>query len=267
MSKRVVIVTGASSGIGEATARAFGARGDRVVLVARREDRLRQLADSLPDSLPITADLTRASEAPRIVDATVARYGQLDVLVNNAGIGRYNWVDALEPDDVGVEVAVNLIAPILLARAAVPAMLRGGRGVIINVSSIAGLIATPTTAVYNATKFGLRGLTEALRRELRPQGIAVCGIYPGTVEGTEFRLDRGPRRLSHTEVRAGYLVPKRLRLTTGRVAQAIVGLADHPRPSVVLPKIFWVALALNALAPQLIDLIAARAVRRMRTVP
>src|SRR5712692_6294065 len=152
MTSRVVIVTGASSGIGEATARAFGARGDRVVLVARREDRLRQLAASLPESLPIPADLGDTEEAFRIVEAAVARYGQIDVLVNNAGMGRYNWVDALEPEDIRAEVAVNLVAPIFMTRAAVPVMLRRGRGVVINVSSIAGLIGVPTTSVYNATK-------------------------------------------------------------------------------------------------------------------
>jgi len=257
MSSRVVIVTGASSGIGEATARAFGARGDRVVLVARREDRLRQVAASLPDSLPIPADLTKPEEPLRIVDAAAARYGQIDVLVNNAGLGRYNWIDMLDVEDVRAEVAVNLLAPILMARAAVPLMLRRGRGVIINVSSIAGLIATPTTSIYNATKFGLRGLTEAFRRELGPQGIAVCGIYPATVEGTEFRRDRRPS--------TGYLMPKWLRISTDTVAAAIVALADRPRPFVVLPGIFRIAVVINALAPGLIDRLAARMVRRART--
>lgn len=256
MTSRVVIVTGASSGIGEATARAFGARGDRVVLVARREDRLRQLAASLPESLPIPADLADTEEAFRIVEAAVARYGQIDVLVNNAGMGRYNWVDALEPEDIRAEVAVNLVAPIFMTRAAVPVMLRRGRGVVINVSSIAGLIGVPTTSVYNATKFGLRGLTEALRRELQPQGIAVCGIYPATVDGTEFRRDR--------RASTGYLMPKWLRLSTDQVARAIVALADRPRPFVVLPRIFRVAIALNTVAPGLIDRVAARAVRRIR---
>lgn len=256
VSGRVVIVTGASSGIGEATARAFGARGDRVVLVARREDRLRQVAASLPDSLPITADLTQAEEAFRIVDAAASRYGQVDVLVNNAGQGRYNWIDELDVADIRAEVAVNLVAPIVMARAVTPLMLARGRGVIINVSSIAGLLAVPTTSVYNATKFGLRGLTEAFRRELGPQGIAVCGVYPATVEGTEFR--RGRR------ANTGYLMPKWLRLTTEHVAAVIVALADRPRPFVVLPPIFRVAAAINTLAPWLIDRLAARAVRRLR---
>ena len=257
MTNRVVIVTGASSGIGEATAKAFGARGDRVVLVARREDRLRQLAASLPQSLPLPADLAKTDEAFRIVEAVVARYGQVDVLVNNAGVGQYNWVDALQPEDIKAEVALNLVAPIMLTRAVAPAMLRRGRGVVINVSSIAGLIGTPTTAVYNATKFGLRGLTEALRRELQPQGIAVCGIYPATVEGTEFRQNR--------RANTGYLMPRWLRLSTAQVAQAIVTLADRPRAFVVLPPIFRVAILLNTLAPGLIDRLAARMVRSKRT--
>jgi len=257
VTSRVVIVTGASSGIGEATAKAFGARGDRVVLVARREDRLRQLAASLPQSLPLPADLANTDEAFRIVEAVVARYGQVDVLVNNAGVGRYNWVDALQPEDIKAEVALNLVAPIMLTRAVAPVMLRRGRGVVINVSSIAGLIGTPTTSVYNATKFGLRGLTEALRRELQPQGIAVCGIYPATVEGTEFRQNR--------RANTGYLMPRWLRLSTAQVAQAIVTLADRPRPFVVLPRIFRVAILLNTLAPGLIDRLAARMVRSKRT--
>ncbi len=255
MSGRVVVVTGASSGIGAAAARAFGARGDRVVLVARRADRLREVAAALPDALVVPADLTDLDAPARVVEAAAARYGRIDVLVNNAGVGRYNWVDLLDPREVRDEVATNLIAPILVTRAAVPVMRRPG-GVVINVSSVAGLLAVPTTSVYNATKFGLRGLTEALRRELAPQGIAVCGLYPSTVEGTEFRRDRRPG--------TGYLMPRRLRLTTAQVARAIVDLADRPRRMVVMPRIFWVAVVLNALAPGLLDRLAARAVRRLR---
>ncbi|MDR7401291.1 MAG: SDR family NAD(P)-dependent oxidoreductase [Armatimonadota bacterium] len=255
MSGRVVLVTGASSGIGAATARAFGARGDRVVLVAQREDRLREVAAALPDALVVPADLTDPEVPARVVEASASRYGRLDVLVNNAGIGRYNWVDELDPQDVRDEVATNLVAPILMIRAAVPVMRRTG-GVVINVSSVAGLLAVPTTSVYNATKFGLRGLTEALRRELGPQGIAVCGIYPSTVEGTEFRRGRRPR--------TGYLMPRRLRLSTEQVAAQIVALADRPRRMVVMPRIFWVAVVLNALAPGLLDRLASRAVRRLR---
>ncbi len=256
MSGRVVIVTGASSGIGEAAARAFGAHGDSVVLVARRLERLQAVAASLQDSLLVPADLTRAEDLARIVEQTLARYGRIDVLVNNAGVGIYDWIDRQAEDDIRTEVATNLLAPILLTRAVVPVMLQEGRGVIINVGSIAGRIATPTTSVYNATKFGLHGFTEALRRELGPQGIAVCGIYPGGVAGTEFRRSR--------RVEPGVTTPARLRLRVEQVAQEIVALADRPRAQRILPGIFRPMVALNALCPSVVDAVMMRRVQRAR---
>lgn len=256
MSGRVVLITGASSGIGEAAARAFGACGDRVVLVARRGERLQAIAGAVPDSLPITADLMRSADIARVVEQALARYGRIDVLVNNAGLGIYNWIDQQAEEDIRAEVATNLLAPILLARAVVPVMLRQGHGVIINVGSIAGRIATPTTSIYNATKFGLHGFTEALRRELGPQGIAVCGLYPGGVAGTEFR--------QHRRVDLGMTTPRRLRLRVEQVAREIVALADRPRPQRILPGVFRPVIALNALAPGLIDRLMQRKVRRLR---
>lgn len=256
MSGRTVIVTGASSGIGEAAARAFGRAGDRVVLAARRVDRLQRLAAELPESLVVPADLTRSEDISRIVDATLARFGQIDVLVNNAGLGRYDWIEHLSEDDIRAEIGVNLIAPILLTRAVVRAMQQRGRGVIINVGSVAGRIATPTMSIYNTAKFGLDGFSEALRRELRSQGIYVCVIYPGGVAGTEFGREK--------RVSLGVTTPPWLRLSPERVAREIVALADHPRPRRVLPGIFGAAIALNALLPSLVDAAVMRAVRRAR---
>ena len=173
MTGRVVIVTGASSGIGEAAARAFGARGDSVVLAARRRERLQAIAASLPDSLPITADVTRPDDRERLVKETLTRFGRIDVLVNNAGVGMYDWIDKQSEEALSQEVANNLLAPLLLTRAVIRVMLRAGRGVIINVGSIASRVGAPTTSIYNATKFGLHGFTEALRRELGPQDLAL----------------------------------------------------------------------------------------------
>lgn len=260
MSGRTVIVTGASSGIGEATARAFGRAGDRVVLAARRTGRLAALAQALPDSLVVTADLTDPSDIARVVKAALERYGAIDVLVNNAGLGRYDWLERLPEEDILNEVRVNLIAPILLTRAVLPAMQARGRGVIINVCSVAGKVATPTTSIYNATKFGLDGFSEAMRRELAPQGIQVCVVYPGPVRGTEF----GARRK-----RTGISVasPRRLRTDADTVARVIVGLADRPRPRRVLPGLYGAAIALNALWPWLVDRALTGAARRARSAP
>ncbi len=257
MSGRTVIVTGASSGIGEVTARAFGRAGDRVVLAARRVDRLTQLAAELPDSLVVAADLTNAGDVHRVAQSALSRYGTIDVLVNNAGLGRYGWLERLTEDDILAQIQVNLTAPILLARAVLPAMLAQRRGVIINVCSVAGRIATPTTSIYNTTKFGLDGFSEALRREVGPQGIHVCAIYPGPVAGTEFGEHSGRSTLAR--VRPGWT-----RTTTDRVATAVVGLADHPRAHRVIPGFYGVVILLNAILPSLGDLILMRVARRAR---
>jgi len=253
---RVVIITGASSGIGEAAARAFGARGDSVVLVARRRERLQAVAASVPDSLPITADVTRPDDRQRLLDQTLARYGRIDVLVNNAGVGMYDWLDQQSEEAIYQEVATNLLAPLLLTRAVIRVMLQGGRGVIINVGSIASRVGAPTTSIYNATKFGLHGFTEGLRREVGPQGIAVCGIYPGGVAGTEFS--------SHRRVHPKVTTPSWLRLRVDRVAREIVALADRPRAERIMPSIFRPVVAVNALWPGVVDAAMMRRVHRLR---
>lgn len=257
MSDRVVVVTGASSGIGEATARAFGRVGDRVVVVARRAERLQRLAAALPDALAVPADLARAEEAARVVQAALDRYGRVDVLVNNAGLGRYDWLEYLPVDEIEAQVQVNLLAAILLCRAVLPVMLAQRRGVIINVGSVAGRIATPTMSIYNAAKFGLDGFSEALHREVAPRGIHVCVIAPGPVLGTEFgahgRPDRGLRA-----VRGRWRQLRWLRTDAERVATAIVGLAERPRRRVVVPAAYRLLIAVNLLLPGLVDRVVAR---------
>lgn len=258
MTGRTVIVTGASSGIGEATARAFGRAGDRVVLTARRVERLQRLASELPESLVVQADLTKPEAADRIIGQTLNRYQTIEVLVNNAGIGQYDWIEQLTEEEIQTEITLNLIAPILLARAVLPWMLAQRRGVIINVASVAGRIGIPTMAIYCATKSGLHVAGEALYRELRPRGVHVCTIYPGGVAGTES----GRRQ----RVRLGG-TPRWLQMTAGQVAAEIVALADRPRPRRIVPWFLAPAVALNALVPSIVDAVIMRVGRRARAAP
>lgn len=263
MSGRTVIVTGASSGIGAATARAFGRAGDRVVLAARRADRLREVAADLPDSLVVPADLARSEDIARVVAEAVARFGTVDVLVNGAGLGRYDWLEQLPEDDIRAEIQVNLIAPILLARAVLPMMLARRRGVIVNVASVAAKIATPTMSIYNAAKFGLDGFSEALRREVRGAGVYICVIYPGPVEGTEFGTKRRETGVGLRRVGGRWRSQRWLRADAERVAQAIVGLADRPRSRVILPSVYGVGVLVNALVPSFLDWLVSRAAGRI----
>ena len=147
-------------------------------------------------------------------ETVLDRYGHIDVLVKNAGFGRLSWLEKLHPsEDVQEQVQVNLLGLIWTAQAVLPPMIARRRGHIINIGSMAGHIATLTYSVYAATKFGVRGFTDALRREVGVYGIRVSGIYPGGVE-SEFRQHAHIRRKTDVST------PRRLRLTCEQVAEA-----------------------------------------------
>src|SRR5512140_3332545 len=187
---KVVFITGASSGIGAASARLLAQAGCPVALAARRLDRLEQLADEIRaqggQALPISLDVTQPEQIEAGVQAALQAFGRIDILFNNAGYGRLDWLEGLDPvRDIQEQINVDLLGVILTARAVVPHMYAQGSGHIINMASIAGWIAPPLYSIYSASKFGMRGFSEALRREARPLGVSVSVLYPGSVR-TEF---------------------------------------------------------------------------------
>lgn len=231
----VIIITGASSGIGEATARLFGANGYRVVLAARRLDRLEALKAEIEASggqaLPVETDVSLSASIQALVEKALDTYGQIDILFNNAGFGRTKWLEELDPEkDIAAQVQVNLTGVIQATRAVLPHMIARKSGSIINMGSQAAFVGTPTYTVYAATKFGLRGFSEALRREVGVWGIKVSVVYPGNVS-TEFG--------QHTEAKrkTGITTPKALRLTPEQVAEAVLSAARHPVRGRILPGI------------------------------
>ncbi|GAA0478112.1 SDR family oxidoreductase [Streptomyces olivaceiscleroticus] len=178
---RVVVVTGAGTGIGRATARAFAAAGARVVAVGRRPEPLAEAAAGHSAITPYAADITADGAAERIAAHAVATYGRLDVLVNNAGIVRSGALGTCTKESIGPQLATNLVAPVLLTRAALPHLERAG-GVVVNISTSVGQRAWPGNAVYAASKAGLDTLTRSWAVELAPRGIRVVGVAPGAVE-------------------------------------------------------------------------------------
>ncbi|HZM24351.1 MAG TPA: SDR family NAD(P)-dependent oxidoreductase, partial [Anaerolineales bacterium] len=197
---KIVIVTGASSGIGEATAREFAKEGAKVVLAARRVDRLEALAKEIApmgtgsEALVVQADLSKLEDIQSLVTKTLEKYGRIDVLVNNAGFGRLDWLENLDPvKDIQSQFDVNVMGVIQTTRQALPVMIKQRSGHVINMCSMAGLVATPTYTIYAACKHAVHGFSEALRREVKPWGIDVSMIYPGGVT-TEFGSHAGIKR-------------------------------------------------------------------------
>ena len=248
---KVVIVTGASSGIGEATAREFAKEGAKVVLAARRVDRLESLAREIAamgtgaEALVIQADLSKLEDIQSLITKTLEKYGRIDVLVNNAGFGRLDWLENLDPvKDIQSQFDVNVLGVIQTTRQALPIMIKQRLGHIINMCSMAGLVATPTYTVYAACKHAVHGFSEALRREVKPWNIDVSMIYPGGVT-TEFAAHAGIKRKTNAST------PRFMLLTAEQVGQTVVKLVRSPRAMLIIPWLWsftvWMNRNLNGL--------------------
>lgn len=193
----VVVITGASSGIGEATAIAFARKGARVELGARRLEKLNAVAERCraagsPDVTVRLLDVGNRASARAFIAATLRDHERLDILVNNAGTGWFGRADQMPEEKIDELIATNFKGVVTTTQAALPSMLERRRGVIINVASVAGFRPSPYSAVYGATKHAVVGFSHALRGELSGTGVKVCVVYPGVTSGTEFFEGRKP---------------------------------------------------------------------------
>jgi len=182
---KVIVITGASSGLGEATARRLSAEGATVVLGARRSDRLQNLTKEFEakgaKSLAVTVNVTDRNQVQKLVDSAVETFGRVDVLINNAGLMPLSALENLRVDEWDRMIDVNIKGVLYGIAAALPHMKRQKAGHIINVSSVAGHKVGPNFAVYSATKHAVRTLTEGLRMEVKPYNIRTTIISPGAV--------------------------------------------------------------------------------------
>ena len=252
LKDKVVLITGASSGFGSDAARLFAKEGCKVVLAARRLERLQELTEKIQqdggEAIAVPVDVAERDEIEVMVQSALDVYGQIDILFNNAGFGRLDWLENLDPDrDIETQIEVNLLGVIQVTRAVLPHMLKRRSGHIINMSSVAGLIAAPLYTIYAATKYGVRGFTDALRREVAPFGIKVSGIYPGPA-ATEFGQHTGSN-----PVKKSFNRFDGLSMTSEYVARRVVALAKHPRRAVIIPWWYRPAVGINAVLPGFVD--------------
>jgi NAD(P)-dependent dehydrogenase (short-subunit alcohol dehydrogenase family) len=188
-ASHVVIITGASSGIGEASARRVARAGAKLVLAARRTDRLTALCAELDpageNTLVVGCDITVDPDRRRLVEAALQRFGRVDALVNNAGYGQRGPVECVPVEAIRRNFETNVFSLVALTQLVAPLLRAQGHGRIVNIGSVAGRIARPMSSVYDSTKHAVEGLTDGLRGELKPFGVQVILVRPGFIK-TEF---------------------------------------------------------------------------------
>ncbi|MBZ5595257.1 MAG: SDR family NAD(P)-dependent oxidoreductase [Acidobacteriia bacterium] len=241
----VVLITGASQGIGAACSRVFDERGARLSIVARDAQKLASVGG--PNALRTAGDITRDEVRRNVVARTIERFGGIDILINNAGMGLYSAAWNAPMEDARTLFELNLFAPLALTQLVVAGMRERQRGAIVNISSIAGKMTLPWFTLYSVSKFALGSLTDGLRMELKPYGIHAMTVWPGYVK-TDFQAHALGTRPPDA-VRKG----KRFAVTAGACAEAIARGLERDARNVVVPRIGWVLVALTRLLPALVE--------------
>jgi short-subunit dehydrogenase len=242
---KVVLITGASEGIGAACAREFRKRGARLSLTARSEGKLKEVGGA--DAAITAGDLTDPVVRRRVVEGAVERFGAVDILINNAGIGMYAPAWKAPLDEAHAMFELNFFAPLAMIQLVVPHLRARGGGMVVNIGSIAGKVPLPWFTLYSATKFALGSLTEGLRTELADDGIKMMVVCPGYVK-TEFQqhalVGQPPGRL---------LKGKKFAITAEQCAEAVARGVERNARTVVTPAIGWALVAAQRLFPSLVQ--------------
>ena len=255
---RVVVITGASRGIGRATARLFAEGGASVVLAARSEGALLEAAAECEAlggrALAVPTDVADWEAVERLARRTVEHFGRVDVWVNNAVLVAVGRLEEVPQEANRRVVEANLLGYLHGAQAALPRFREQGSGVLINMSSGFGLVGAPYAGAYTATKFAQRGLAQPLRGELRGSGIHVCTIMPGGVDTPAYRL-----AANYSGRAAG---PKGFLASPEKIARVVVRCAENPRPEVVVGNSVRMLRLTHVLAPRIVERAVARTIER-----
>jgi short-subunit dehydrogenase len=242
---KVVLITGASEGIGAACAAAFRRRGAHLALTARSHEKLRSRAT--PDDFIIPGDLTRSEDRAHIVESTLEHFGSIDILVNNAGVGLYSTAWETPMVQARDLFELNFFAVLEMVQLVVPSMRLKKSGCIVNVGSIAGKVTLPWFTLYSASKYALGSLTDGLRMELKRDGIHAMTVCPGYVD-TGFQ-----NHVIHGRPPVAIGTRRKFAITAEQCAEAIVRGVERNARTVVTPKTGWMFVAAARLLPSVVD--------------
>ncbi|MNO32257.1 putative ketoacyl reductase [compost metagenome] len=246
LQNKVVVITGASSGIGALTAQMLSKRGAIPILLARSEDKLKETAAGIPGVFGLYAcDVTDEAQVEKTFADIISAYGRIDILLNNAGYGKFAAFIEMEPHEFDDMMDVNYMGIVRCTKAVVPHMLERGSGQIVNVASMAGKIGTARSVAYTATKHAVLGFTNALRQELRKQGIIVSAVNPGPI-ATDFFRTADPSGSYEKSV-------ARIMMTPEHVSKKIVRLIEKGKEEIDLPGFAAIGIRLYGLFPRLAD--------------
>lgn len=255
LEHRVVVITGASSGLGRATAMELAGRGCQLVLAARDREALEDTARECEGALVVETDVTSMADVQKLADATMAAFGRIDVWINNAGITLYGFLEDAPLEEHERVIETNLYGAIYGARAVVPIFRAQHRGTLINVGSVLSTVGQAYVPSYVISKFGVHGLTEALRVELADErDIHICTIFPYAIDTPHFEsaanyIGHEPRALPPTQ-------------SPETVARAIAGLIAKPRRTRFVPRTIRLGVLAHALMPRTTERLLLDTLRR-----
>lgn len=266
MKNKTIIITGGSSGIGEATAFAFAKRGANIVLAARRANKLTEVADTCikmgANAMVVVCDVTREEDCSRLITTTVEKFGEIDVLVNNAGISMRAMLNDCDIDVIKQVMDTNFWGAVYCTKYALPYLLKN-KGSVISVSSVSAILGLPARTGYSASKFALDGFMQSLRIETLHQGLHVGIVYPGYTESNirNFALNKDGKPQQESPLDERKLMP------ASKVADTIVNLVIKRKRQKILTNLGHLSKWLNTFFPSWVDGLVYKFVSKEKDSP